>query len=126
MPSLKVVDRLLRSPHYGEKWGRHWLDVARYSDSNGLDENIALGTAWRYRDYVVKSINADKPFDQFLTEQLAGDLLESKDIPRATSASPPPPSSISARRCSPSRTRTSSPWMSSTSRSTSWAAPSWA
>ncbi|MFN0079922.1 MAG: PSD1 and planctomycete cytochrome C domain-containing protein [Prosthecobacter sp.] len=77
----KVVDRLLRSPQYGEKWGRHWLDVARYSDSNGLDENIALGTAWRYRDYVVKSINADKPFDQFLTEQLAGDLLESKDIP---------------------------------------------
>jgi hypothetical protein len=77
----KVVDRLLRSPHYGEKWGRHWLDVARYSDSNGLDENIALGTAWRYRDYVVKSINANKPFDQFLTEQLAGDLLESKDIP---------------------------------------------
>jgi len=77
----KVVDRLLRSPHYGEKWGRHWLDVARYSDSNGLDENIALGTAWRYRDYVVRSFNADKPFDQFLTEQLAGDLLDSKDIP---------------------------------------------
>jgi hypothetical protein len=77
----KVVDRLLRSPHYGEKWGRHWLDVARYSDSNGLDENIALGTAWRYRDYVVKSINADKPFDQFLTEQMAGDLLDSRDIP---------------------------------------------
>jgi hypothetical protein len=77
----KVVDRLLRSPHYGEKWGRHWLDVARYSDSNGLDENIALGTAWRYRDYVVQALNEDKPFDQFLTEQLAGDLLESKDIP---------------------------------------------
>lgn len=77
----KVVDRLLRSPHYGEKWGRHWLDVARYSDSNGLDENIALGTAWQYRDYVVRSFNADKPFDQFLTEQFAGDLLESTDIP---------------------------------------------
>ena len=76
----KVVDRLLRSPQYGEKWGRHWLDVARYSDSNGLDENIALGTAWRYRDYVVQSINADKPFDQFLTEQLAGDLLEATDL----------------------------------------------
>jgi len=76
----KVVDRLLRSPQYGEKWGRHWLDVARYSDSNGLDENIALGTAWRYRDYVVQSINADKPFDQFLTEQIAGDLLEAKDL----------------------------------------------
>ncbi len=77
----KVIDRLLRSPQYGEKWGRHWLDVARYSDSNGLDENIALGTAWRYRDYVVQAINADKPFDQFLTEQLAGDLLEAKDLP---------------------------------------------
>jgi len=78
---MKLIDRLLLSPQYGEKWGRHWLDVARYSDSNGLDENIALGTAWRYRDYVVKSFNADKPFDQFLVEQLAGDLLESKDIP---------------------------------------------
>ena len=77
----KVVDRLLRSPHYGEKWGRHWLDVARYSDSNGLDENIALGTAWRYRDYVVKALNEDKPFDQFLTEQLAGDLLTAADVP---------------------------------------------
>jgi hypothetical protein len=77
----KVIDRLLRSPQYGEKWGRHWLDVARYSDSNGLDENIALGTAWRYRDYVVNAINADKPFDQFLTEQIAGDLLEAKDLP---------------------------------------------
>jgi hypothetical protein len=76
----KVIDRLLRSPQYGEKWGRHWLDVARYSDSNGLDENIALGTAWRYRDYVVRAINADKPFDQFLTEQLAGDLLEAPDL----------------------------------------------
>ncbi|MCB1275928.1 PSD1 and planctomycete cytochrome C domain-containing protein [Prosthecobacter sp.] len=77
----KVIDRLLLSPHYGEKWGRHWLDVARYSDSNGLDENIALGTAWRYRDYVVKSFNADKPFDQLLIEQLAGDLMQAKDIP---------------------------------------------
>ncbi len=76
----KVVERLLRSPHYGEKWGRHWLDVARYADSNGLDENVALGTAWRYRDYVVRSLNEDKPYDQFLTEQLAGDLLPSKDL----------------------------------------------
>lgn len=58
------------------RWGRHWLDVARYADSNGLDENIAHGTAWRYRDYVVSSINADKPFDRFITEQIAGDLLE--------------------------------------------------
>lgn len=76
----KVVERLLRSPHYGEKWGRHWLDVARYADSNGLDENIALGTAWRFRDYVVNSFNKDKPFDRFLTEQLAGDLLPARSL----------------------------------------------
>ncbi len=71
----RVVDRLLESPRYGERWGRHWLDVARYADSNGLDENICHGNAWRYRDYVVASFNADKPFDRFVTEQLAGDLL---------------------------------------------------
>ena len=76
----KVVDRLLASPHYGERWGRHWLDVARYADSNGLDENVAFGNAWRYRDYVVRAFNDDLPFDQFILEQLAGDLLESKDV----------------------------------------------
>jgi len=70
-----VVDRLLASPHYGERWGRHWLDVARYADSNGLDENIHHGNAWRYRDYVVEAFNFDKPFDEFVTEQIAGDLL---------------------------------------------------
>ncbi|WP_254507046.1 PSD1 and planctomycete cytochrome C domain-containing protein [Anatilimnocola floriformis] len=74
-----VVDRLLDSPHYGERWGRHWLDVARYADSNGVDENVAHGNAWRYRDYVVRSLNADKPYDQFLVEQLAGDLLPPTD-----------------------------------------------
>ena len=71
----KVVDRLLTSPHYGERWGRHWLDVARYADSNGMDENTAFGHAWKYRDYVVRSFNADKPYDVFLREQIAGDLL---------------------------------------------------
>ncbi len=71
----KVVERLLASPQYGERWGRHWLDVARYADSNGLDENVAFGNAWRYRDYVVNAFNHDKPYDQFLTEQIAGDLL---------------------------------------------------
>lgn len=71
----KVVDRLLASPDYGIRWGRHWLDVARYADSNGLDENLAYGNAWRYRDYVVNSFNDDKPFDRFLVEQIAGDLL---------------------------------------------------
>jgi mono/diheme cytochrome c family protein len=71
----RLVDRLLGTSAYGERWGRHWLDVARYADSNGLDENIAHGNAWRYRDYVVDSINRDKPFDRFIVEQLAGDLL---------------------------------------------------
>jgi len=71
----RVIDRLLASEAYGERWGRHWLDVARYSDSNGLDENLAFGNAWRYRDYVVDSFNRDKPFDRFLIEQIAGDLV---------------------------------------------------
>lgn len=71
----KVVERLLRSPGYGVRWGRHWLDVARYADSNGLDENLAFGNAWRYRDYVIGAFINDKPFDKFLIEQVAGDLL---------------------------------------------------
>ncbi len=70
-----VVERLLASPQYGVRWGRHWLDVARYADSNGLDENLAFGNAWRYRDFVVDAFNNDKPFDQFLVEQIAGDLI---------------------------------------------------
>jgi cytochrome c553 len=76
----RVVDRLLASPAYGERWGRHWLDVARYADSNGLDENVAHGNAWRYRDYVVASFNRDKPYDQFVAEQLAGDLLFATEL----------------------------------------------
>ena len=71
----KVVERLLASQRYGERWGRHWLDVVRYADSNGLDENVAHGNAWRYRDYVIGAFNGDKPFDQFIMEQLAGDLM---------------------------------------------------
>ena len=71
----RLVDRLLESPAYGERWGRHWLDVARYADSNGLDENVAQSNAWRYRDYVVDAFNKDKPFNQFIIEQVAGDLL---------------------------------------------------
>lgn len=70
-----VVEELLESPHYGERWGRHWLDVARYADSNGLDENVAHGNAWRYRDYVIAAFNSDKPYDRFIKEQIAGDLL---------------------------------------------------
>lgn len=71
----RLVDRLLASPHYGERWGRHWLDLARYADTNGGGFDYVYPNAWRYRDYVVRAFNQDKPFDQFLTEQLAGDLL---------------------------------------------------
>jgi hypothetical protein len=69
----KVVDRLLASPRYGERWGRHWLDLARYADTNGYEFDEPRPDAWRYRDYVVRSFNADKPFDRFVAEQLAGD-----------------------------------------------------
>ena len=71
----KTVERLLASPHYGEKWGRHWLDVARYADSNGLDENLAYVNAFRYRNYVINAFNEDKPYNRFVQEQIAGDLL---------------------------------------------------
>lgn len=71
----RVTDRLLASPRYGERWGRHWLDVARYGDSNGLDENLAQANAFRYRDWVVSAFNRDLPFDEFVREQIAGDLL---------------------------------------------------
>ncbi|PYV01393.1 MAG: hypothetical protein DMG10_17810, partial [Acidobacteria bacterium] len=71
----RVVERLLTSPRYGEHWGRHWLDVARYADSTGLDEDHRYPYAWRYRDYVIDAFNRDLPYDRFLTEQLAGDLL---------------------------------------------------
>lgn len=73
----RVVDRLLGSKEFGERWGRHWLDVARYADSNGLDENFTYYDAWRFRNYVIDAFNKDKPFDQFVREQIAGDLLPS-------------------------------------------------
>lgn len=76
----KVVDRLLASPAYGERWGRHWLDLARYADSNGMDENMAHANAFRYRDWVIQAFNSDKPYDRFLTEQIAGDLLPFSDL----------------------------------------------
>ncbi|QEG32352.1 Planctomycete cytochrome C [Gemmata obscuriglobus] len=75
----KVVDRLLASPQFGERWGRHWLDVARYGESTGPSRNIPYPHAWRYRDYVIDAVNADVPFDRFVREQVAGDLLPAKD-----------------------------------------------
>ena len=71
----KVVDRLLASPHYGERWGRHWLDVARYADSDGFKADDTRAHVWRYRDYVINSFNQDKPYDRFVKEQIAGDEL---------------------------------------------------
>ncbi len=75
----RVVDRLLASPQFGERWGRHWLDVARYAESVTL-RGFVFKEAWRYRDYVIESFNEDLPFDQFIREQIAGDLLDSKTI----------------------------------------------
>ncbi len=70
-----LVDRLLASPHFGERWGRHWLDMARYADSDGYEKDNPRPDAWRWRDWVIDAINSDMPFDQFTIEQIAGDLL---------------------------------------------------
>jgi hypothetical protein len=74
-----TIDGLLESPRFGERWGRHWLDVARYAESSGKETDFAYPHAWRYRDYVIASFNEDKPFDRFIREQIAGDLLEAAD-----------------------------------------------
>ncbi len=74
-----TVDRLLDSSHFGERWGRHWLDVARYAESSGKETSFSYPQAWRYRDYVIDSFNADVPFNQFIREQLAGDLVPAQD-----------------------------------------------
>jgi hypothetical protein len=75
----KLIERLLSSPHYGERWGRFWLDVARYADSSGYEHDYSIANAWRYRDYVIKSFNEDKPYDRFIIEQLAGDELDASN-----------------------------------------------
>ena len=83
----RLVDRLLASPGYGERWGRHWLDVAGYADSEGFStDDPPRKNAWKYRDYVIRSFNADKPFDQFIREQLAGDELIGRDLKNLNAA----------------------------------------
>jgi mono/diheme cytochrome c family protein len=82
----RLVERLLASPRYGERWARHWLDVARYGDSNGFERDEFRPQMWRYRDYVVRSFNADKPYDRFVTEQLAGDEIAAGPIQSAADA----------------------------------------
>ncbi|MFM8271342.1 MAG: PSD1 and planctomycete cytochrome C domain-containing protein [Gemmata sp.] len=80
----KAVDRLLASPHYGERWARHWLDAARYADSDGYEKDTGRPFAWRFRDWVIAALNADQPFDQFTVEQLAGDLLPGATLAQKT------------------------------------------
>ncbi|MFN0107522.1 MAG: DUF1553 domain-containing protein [Blastocatellia bacterium] len=84
----KLIDRLLASPHYGERWARHWLDLVRYADSGGFEFDVDRPDGWRYRDYVVKSFNNDKPYDQFVKEQLAGDehLTENQNAKNTTNS----------------------------------------
>lgn len=76
----ELVDRLLESPRYGERWGQHWLDVARYSDTGGMANDYEKSNAWRYRDYVIRAFNEDKPYDQFVMEQLAGDEMANESV----------------------------------------------
>ncbi len=71
----ETVDQLLALPQFGERWGRHWLDLARYAESTGREVNLTYPHAWRYRDYVIDSFNKDKPYNRFVQEQIAGDLL---------------------------------------------------
>ena len=75
----QVIERLLNSPQYGERWGRHWLDLVRYANTNGADENHSLPNAWKYRDWVIRNLNDDLPLDEFIVQQLAGDLLPVPD-----------------------------------------------
>jgi hypothetical protein len=76
----KVIDRLLASPHYGERWGRHWLDAVRYADTAGCNSDFPVSAAYKYRNYVIKSYNQDKPYDRFIRQQIAGDLLPGKTV----------------------------------------------
>ena len=132
----RLIDRLLARPQYGERWGRHWLDVAGYADSDGYSEkDLERKYAYKYRDYVVRAFNADKPWDEFLREQLAGDELigsppyKNLSPENADSASPPPafcgwrPTAAAASR-RPSKTWPATRWSPTRSRSSrrrSWA-----
>jgi hypothetical protein len=83
----QLIDRLLASPHYGERWGRHWLDLVRYAETNGYERDGEKPNAWRYRDYVIESFNDDKPYDQFVREQLAGDEIAEEVSPDSSNDS---------------------------------------
>ena len=91
----KVVDRLLASKHYGERWGRHWLDVARFAESHGFEQDYNRNFAFHYRDFVIQALNADMPYDQFVKWQIAGDEF-APDNPLAMKAT-----AFSVRACFP-------------------------
>ena len=94
-----LVDTLLQSQHFGERWTRHWLDIAHYADTHGFERDKRRDHAWRYRDYVIQSFNADKPYDQFLREQIAGDVMgpHNDEAVVATGFWPPARGTSSAR-----------------------------
>ena len=113
---LALIDRLLDSPHYGERWGQHWLDVARYADSGGYSNDYERSNAWRYRDYVIRSLNEDKPYNQFVMEQLAGDELADQSVrARAAQQNEAQPSVVAAARKSGAYNEKEAEWLVATS-----------
>ncbi|HQX52846.1 MAG TPA: PSD1 and planctomycete cytochrome C domain-containing protein, partial [Planctomycetaceae bacterium] len=106
-----LIDRLLASPHYGERWGQHWLDVARYADTGGYSNDYERSNAWRYRNYVIRAFNNDKPYDQFVIEQLAGDELADASVKQRNGGDD---SKIHATRMSGDYTEQESEWIIAT------------
>ena len=97
-PTRRLVDRLLASPHFGERWGRHWLDLARFAESDGYENDSLRPDAWRFRDWVIEAVNDDLPFDQFTVEQLAGDLLPGATARAEDRGRVPPQHALEQRR----------------------------
>ncbi len=109
------IDDLLARPGYGERWGRHWLDLVRFAESNGYERDGVKPSAWRYRDYVIRSFNADKPYDRFVLEQLAGDELPDADTESMLG--------LGFTRLAPGTTSPRIPWKIDSTSSTTWSAP---
>jgi hypothetical protein len=101
----RLIDRLLASPHYGEKWARHWLDLVRYADTNGFERDSDKSAAWKYRDFVVRAFNDDMPYARFVQAQLAGDELPDRNFDTLVATRCP----ISSRRLRTTSTRSSTP-----------------
>ncbi|MBA63862.1 MAG: hypothetical protein CMJ76_16025 [Planctomycetaceae bacterium] len=106
-----LIDKLLASPHYGERWGQHWLDVARYADSGGYSNDYERSNAWRYRDYVIRAFNEDKPYNRFVLEQLAGDELADNSVRERV----PQANSVTTARRSGSYNQQEAEWLVATS-----------